>query len=186
MNPLLYQGHYATGLSENEAQSTVEPIRTDPSDAELASDPEWNAVESDDSGQLIGLSPRVVGSKTDMPEKSVPVSLVLGTYDGPRYGNDVIDSQVASSGTAAAREAAGQRGHGTMQTEIGIEPLNPAQVYGNDFFLRDSLSANEGAGLYMTPPESDNWPQQVAQASAETASRRAYQSTQYSAFFGGS
>lgn len=184
MNPLLYNGHYATGLSEDEAQSTVEPVRTDGSEAELVSAPEWNAVEADDSGQLIGLSPRVVGSHTTGKEKSAPVAVTLGTYDGPRYGNDSIDSQVASSGTAAAREAAGQRGPGTILKEEGIEPLNPAQVYGNDYFLRDSLSANEGSGSYMTPQEGDNWAQQVAQSQAQNASRKAYLSTQYDAFFG--
>ena len=182
MNPLLFQGAYATGLSENEAQSTLEPLRTDNAEAEQDAPPEWNAIDSDDSGQLIGLSPREQGTFTEAPIKTPPD---IAEYSTARIGNDDVDSQVASSGTAAARELAGQRGHGTMQTEIGIEPLNPAQEYGNDYFKVPDPGANSGGGLYMTPPENDNWPQAVAQSQAATASRQAFRSTQYADFFKG-
>lgn len=180
MSSLLFQGHFATGLEESEAQSTVEPIRTDNSEAEAEAAPEFNMAESDDSGQLIGLSPRVVGSATEYPEKSTP--------DIPLYSqnhNEIIDNQVASSGTAAAREAAGQRGHGTMQYAEGIEPLNPAQVYGNDYFKVPDPGIQSQAGLYMTPGDNgNNWPSAVAQAAAVKASRDAFRSTQYANFFG--
>lgn len=183
MSSLLYQGAYATGLSEDEAQSTLEPIRDDPSEAELSSAPEFNAVESDDSGELVGLSPRVVGSHTHpssdgKPFDSETLDLASATH------NELIDKQVASSGTAASREVAGARGHGSIWWEEGIEPLNPANVYGNDYFLAQSLSANEGSGLYMNPPDEDNWAQQVVANRAESASRDAYMSTQYANFFG--
>lgn len=189
MSSLLFQGHFATGLSEDDAQSTVEPLRTDNSDAEAKGSPEWNEVRSDDSGQLIGLSPRVVGSNTqhgDRSDQAPPTGVVMGTYDTARKGDQSIENQVASSGTAAAREASGIRGHGSILQTEGIEPLNPAQRYGNDYFERDSLSANEGSGNYMTPQEGDNWAQQVAQANAQSAARSAYMSTQYQSFFGGS
>jgi hypothetical protein len=185
MSSLLFQGGFATGLDESEAQSTIEPIRTDPSEAEEASPPEWNATSSDDSGQLIGLSPRPVGSFTEAPVKAPPVGLVMGTYDRAKDGNDGIDRQVASSGTAAARESAGQFGHGTIQTEIGIEPLNPAQEYGNDYFSVPDPGANYAGGAYMTPPETDNWTQAVAQSRAQVNARQAFRSTQYGEYFGG-
>ena len=185
MSSLLFQGGYATGLQEDEAQSTIEPIRTDPEEATLESPPEWNAIESDDSGELIGLSLCVVGSDTQDPIKSPPVGIVMGTYATARDGNDSVDNQVASSGTAAEREQAGQFGHGTMQTEIGIEPLNPAQHYGNDYFSVPDPGVNYLGGEYMSPAENDNWAQAVAQSQAQTASRQAFRSTQYEAFFGG-
>lgn len=180
MASLLYNGAFATGLSEDESQSTLEPIRNDPSEAELESPPEWNAVETDDSGQLIGLSPRVVGSETDMPERG---PLNLDGYDTTREGDQALNNQVASSGTAAAREANGIAGHGTMQTEIGIEPLNPAQVYGNEYFVRNGAGINEGGGMYMTPPDGDNWAQQVVSQRTAFASREARMSTTYANFF---
>lgn len=181
MSSLLFQGAFATGLDENEAQSTIEPIRSDSSEAEAEKAPEFNLAESDDSGQLVGLSPRVVGSATEYPEKSTPD---IPLYVAARDGNDNLDAQVASSGTAAAREMAGQRGHGTMQYAEGIEPLNPAQVYGNDYFKVPDPGIQAPAGLYMTPQEGDNWTQAVAQATAAKNSRDAFRSTQYANFFG--
>jgi len=185
MGSLLFQGAFATGLSENEAQSTIEPIRTDGTEAESESPPVWNAVDSDDSGQLVGLSPRQVASDTEAPVKTPPVGVVMDTYRMPMEGNDSIDEQVASSGTAAARESAGQFGHGTIETIIGIEPLNPAQEYGNDFFQVPDPGANYAGGMYMTPAEGDNWPQAVAQSQAQSKARQAFRATQYDAFFGG-
>jgi len=186
MGSLLFQGNFATGLDEPEAAAQVEPIRNDNSDAELASPPEWNSAESDDSGQLIGLSPRVVGSYTEYSGQQVDHSAPdISDYATARDGNQEIDNQVASSGTAAAREMAGQYGHGPITTEIGIEPLNPAQQYGNDYFKVPDPGANYLSGEYMQPMENDNWVQQVAQLNANSNSRAAFRSTQYASFFGG-
>lgn len=182
MASLLFQGSFATGLDETEAQSTVEPIRTDGSDASAASAPEWNTVESDDSGELVGLSPRVVAPKTENKEHFTPST--IGAYDPPREGIHALNDQVASSGTAAGREMAGQFGHGPILETDGIEPLNPAQRYGNDYFTVPDMGANELAGEYMQPPQGDNWVQQVAQAQANENARVAYRSTQYANFFG--
>lgn len=164
---------------ENEVRSTVEPVRTDPQNAENDSPPDWNEKESDESGQLVGLSPRVEGAYTVDSEQYVRPDLFL---EGSPYNWD-IDKQVSSSGTAAAREAAGEWGHGTLQYADSIDPLNPAQHYGNERFLSQPLTANEGSGAYMTPVIEDQWLQQVAQASAAQRSRAAYNSTLYSNYF---
>lgn len=182
MGSLLFQGAFATGLQEDEAQSTVEPIRTDGTEAELSTAPEWNMSETDDSGQLIGLSPRVVGSHTEGKEHFAPD---ISEYDTARIGNDNLDNQVASSGTAAAREVAGQSGHGPVLLTEGIEPLNPAQRYGNDYFVVPQMGANELSGEFMEPVSNDHWLQAVAQSNANDNSRAAFRSTQYAHFFGG-
>lgn len=186
MGSLLFQGAFATGLDENEAQSTVEPVRNDPASAELESSPEWNTVESDDSGELVGLSPRMVQSETEFnaKEEDRHAGGDIPDYRTALEGNHDINAQVASSGSAAARESAGQAGHGPIATIIGIEPLNPAQRYGNDYFVVPSMGANELAGEYMQPPQNDNWLQAVAQDRANQNSRVAYRSTQYSSYFG--
>lgn len=186
MSSLLFQGQFATGLDENEAQATLEPIRDDPQNVEMAEDPEWNQIQSDDSGQLIGLSPRVAASKTDPSGKETeeaPTGVTMGTYETAFDGNQDVSRRQASNGTAAAREEAGQFGHGSIQTEIGIEPLNPAQEYGNDYFAVPDPGANYAGGNYMTPPQNDNWPQQVAQARANQQARANVQGTLYSNFF---
>ena len=179
-------GAWALGLAhsvpqtENEVRSTVEPIRTDPQNAEADSPPDWNEEDtSDESGELVGLSPRVEGSYTVDTEKYVPPNLDLINVNR----NELIDNQVASSGTAAARESAGIQGHGTLQYAEGIMPLNPAEKYGNERFQSKPLTANEGSGDYMTPVSQDQWVQQVAAATAQQRSRDAYNDTLYANFF---
>lgn len=168
--------------TESEVRSTVEPIRTDSQSAEQVDAPEFNEFDTDESGELVGLSPRVAGSDTVDTVKSAPWWSALATAEH----NQIVDRQVATSGTAAARETAGQAGHGTMQYALGIEPvIRPGAAFGNDYFVSNPADIQDGAGAYMTPPDTDNWAQTVAAASAEKASRQAFQSTNYAALLGG-
>src|SRR5437899_1956860 len=119
----------ATPLDESSVRATVEPVRTDDEGSELQHAPDWNAVETDQSPQLKGLSPRGKGSDTVDTQKSVPwwIALASQNHESP------ISDQIASSGTAARREEQGQAGHGTMQYAIGIEPLiRDGAAFGND------------------------------------------------------
>jgi hypothetical protein len=184
MASLLFQGHFATGLQEDEAQETSRPIRDD-GPAENSS-PEWNAVKSDESGEVIGLAERNLSSKTHPSTRGIYSDQgYYGIELASAAHNILIDQQVSNSGTAAHREQTGERGHGSIWWEEGIEPLNPAQRYGNDYFVRDSLAANEGSGNYMTPAENDNYPQQYLQTTAQNAARAAHMATQYGNYFGG-
>jgi hypothetical protein len=168
---------------ESDVRSTVEPVRTDPENAEQENPPDWNenvSENTDESGQLVGLSPRVAGSFTEDSEPNTdPARLALAV--SPH--NELIDRQVATSGTAAAREEAGEAGHGTMQYEVGIQPLNPAERFGNDYFEAAPLTANEGSGDYMTPVDTDNYLQKVAQTNANKHSRDAFMATAYRQYF---
>jgi hypothetical protein len=168
--------------SESQVREQTEPIRHDPESAEMTHAPEFNEFESDESGQLTGLTHRVVGSDTIDTEKSAPFWAALANVN---Y-NRVVDDQVSSSGTAAAREAAGVQGHGTMQYALGLEPIiRDGARMGNDYFVSHEANIQDGAGEYMAPTDSDHWLAAVAADNAERASRSAYQNSQYAAFLGG-
>lgn len=177
------QSSIAAPVDEQQVRSTLDPIRTDPELSEAQHAPDWNEHDTDESGQLMGLSPRAVGSDTHDTIKYVP----WWTRAASAVHNILIDQQVASSGTAAAREEAGQQGHGTMQYEIGIEPvIRDGISFGNSYFESHQAGIQDGAGDYMQPDSSqNNWALQVAAASAEKNSRAAYQSTLYKSFLEG-
>lgn len=168
--------------SENEVRSTVEPIRTDGQNSELTRAPDWNEKDTDDSGQLVGLSPREKSGDTHDTEKYVPwwVSLASNPH------NIITDQQVASSGTAAKREENGVQGHGTMQYTETIDPvIRDAAKLGNETFVRDEEIIQAGAGSYMNPVDTDNWNAAVAGQTAERQSRESYQSTLWNAWLNG-
>jgi hypothetical protein len=170
-----------TDQTVKEAVTTVEPIRHDNTSAELQHAPEWNELDTDESGELVGLSPRVVGSDTIDTDKYAPWWADFATENH----NEIIDNQVASSGTAAARELAGEQGHGTMQYAIGIEPvIRPGAEFGNDYFLSNPSQIQEGAGLYMSPTWGDQWVSAVNQRNATLNSRQAYDDTMFAALIG--
>lgn len=168
--------------TESEVRSTVEPIRNDDASVEMPHAPEFNEFDTDESGELVGLSPRVVIGPTDDTQKYAPWWARLA--DEPH--NIIVDRQVASSGTAAAREMNGEQGHGTMQYTESLEPvIRDGARFGNDYFVANEMVAQEGAGSYMTPPDTDNWLVAVAADRADRQSRQAFMSTQYRAFLGG-
>jgi len=177
------QNAIAAPMDESAVRSTLEPVRTDGELAEQQHAPDWNEHDTDESGQLKGLSPRTVGSDTIDTAKYVP----WWTRAASALHNVFIDQQVASSGTAAAREEAGQQGHGTMQYAIGIEPvIRDGAAFGNDYFASHEAGIQDGAGSYMQPdPSQNNWATQVAAANARNNSRKAYQSTLYKNFLEG-
>lgn len=130
--------------------------------------PDWNETNTDDSSQLEGLRHRQISGDVHESVQYAPnVSGATVNY------NVLIDRQVASSGTAAAREAAGEFGHGTAQYTASIEPL-PDVPFGQDYFTSNQLDANEGSRAYIGSPVPDvDW-QGVAAQTAMRRSRQAY------------
>lgn len=167
---------------EDAVRDTRDPIRSDGGDsAEMDAPPDWNEFESDDSAQLTGLSNRNVAGHTQDPVKSAPWWAALSIFNH----NRIIDDQVASSGTAAAREMAGQSGHGTMLIEQSIEPqIREGTRFGQEHFLSNEAVIQDGAGAYMTPVDTDAWNSAVAQRAATDNARKATQSSLYAAFLG--
>jgi len=166
--------------SENEVRSTVEPIRDDSANVEASGAPDWNEFESDSSGELVGLSPRVKAPDTvESQDNTNPMSLDLAAQNH----NALIDNQVATSGTAAAREARGEAGHGTMQYAESLEPvIRPGAAFGNEYFDVLKPDIQDGAGNAMNPTDTDAWNSAVAQSVATSRSRQAYQASAYNAF----
>lgn len=173
---------HGSPMTEAQAQATTEAIRDDSVNAESQRAPEWNDFQSDDSGELIGLAPRTKGADTTDTEKYSPWWADNATVNH----NAIIDNQVATSGTAAAREMAGEQGHGTMQYANSIEPvIRAGAAFGNDYFLSNPAVIQDGAGAYMTAINDDNWAQAAAQSNANATSRQAYNATLSAALFGG-
>lgn len=167
--------------SENEVRSTVEPVRSD-GPAEAHTDPDFGQVQTDNSGELVGLSPRQLAGDTHDSVKYRP----WWANGASVLYNFLIDRQVASSGTAAAREEAGEQGHGTMQYQVSVEPeLRDGMRFGNDYFVVNDRDIQNGMGSYMSPITSDKWPQAVAQSRATSDARAANQSTIFDAFLNG-
>jgi hypothetical protein len=167
---------------ESDVRDTRDPIRTDPLEAESDATPDFTETETDDSGQLTGLSTRIVAAKVDPSEKSAPDYLRTAQVDT----ESVVNSQVSSSGTAAARESAGQVGHGTMQFTRGLSPeLRDGAAFGDEYFVADDKIIQEGSGEYMEPTATDNFYAAVQQRAAITNSRRAFNDALLAPLIGG-
>ena len=170
---------YGNSRTTRDVQTTIEPIRTD-GPAEDTSAPQWNEFQTDDSPQLKGLATRQLSG--DVHES---VQYPAWWIPGAEYEHNVlIDSQVASSGTAAARESAGIAGHGTAEFTESIEPvIRDGAAYGNDYFSVNAKDVQEGSGAYMTSAIPDVAWQGVAQ-SLGTRGAQAARSGLYDNFIG--
>ena len=129
--------------------------------------PEYNDAHTDPDTDG-GLTPHKLASHVIPSERYVPN---LGNADTDFAAP--INDQVSSSGTAAAREAAGIWGHGTMKVVEGIEPvIRDGDQLGNDYFTTWDRP-NAGSAAFMTPSASAD-PATVAQSQATgTANARA-------------
>lgn len=162
---------------ENETSRTlIEPVRDTPI-PEVNT--EYNAVVLDNTSELTGLS-RTTAAADNTPSRQNPP---------PSYESDwtsIIDNQVASSGTAAARESAGVRGHGTMAYDSSIEPqIREGARLGGDYFLSNSMHVQDGATNQMSSAVQDNLWASSAQAFAVKQARAANNATLYSQLVGG-
>ncbi len=132
-------------------RSNTYVVRNDSPAAAAQGAPEWNEQETDPNPDL-GMVNRQVASFWHQPEQSVPFN--QGLVDSADEHNAIVDRQISTSGTAAAREAGGQWGHGTAAYAIGIEPVSDLRdggKMGNDYFMANDRPIQDGAGNYMTP-----------------------------------
>jgi hypothetical protein len=180
MSTLLY------GTQRGETPSDIEHVRTtvtvvedDAPPAMQSHAPDWNEYDTDpDTGG--GLTSRQLGSHVVPSERYVPH--IGNANEDP---NAIVNRQISTSGTAAAREASGQWGHGTMQVIEGIEPaIRDGQAFGEEYFRANPRPDNPNGGNYMSAAQaSDPATIAAAQHTGETASRAAVQSSMYSAFY---
>src|SRR3954462_9633388 len=151
---LLGMGRDGILPDENVIRRTTFVVTPDAPPAEQTGPPEFNEVEVDSNPNL-GLVNTQKASDWHASEKSAPGW--AGDVNENHQHADIINRQVSTSGTAAARESAGEFGHGTAAYAIGIEPtvgVNPP--YGNDYFTTHARDVQDGAGNYMSvAPGSD-------------------------------
>lgn len=150
MNILFGQVSEGVTLEENVGRRTQVPVYKNDPPVEMQHAPDWNEVSTDPNPHL-GFVNRSVAGDWHEGEQYVPVH--KEEVDNQYLHNAIVDRQVSTSGTAAAREASGEWGHGTMKHSIAIEPtgdLRDGGKLGNDYFKRDDRKIQEVMGNEMS------------------------------------
>ncbi len=160
-------------------RSTTAIVNDDAPAAEMPDAPDYNETETDPNPYL-GMTSRQVASHVIASEKYVPPT--MGEANAEH--NEIVNRQVSTSGTAAAREAAGVWGHGTMQIVEGIEPtIRPGTEFGPEYFTAGERGAQEGVSSYMTPAQvADPATEAQAGATAQAGSRDAVNASMFQAY----
>lgn len=177
-----------TGVPADESvvRNTATPVDINAPAAEQESAPDRNEFESDPNPNL-GMVPRQLASHVIPTEKYSP--FWSGEVDDSHNYNDIVNRQVSSSGTAAAREASGQFGHGTMQVMEGIEPvadLIDGGSYGNTYFVANDPKIQSSSGSYMTtPPGQDYTIPGLVAGVGKTNARDAAEASMYNVWYNG-
>ncbi len=177
MTSLLFgvMGNHGVPVDEKVVRSTALPVEKDAPPAMESDRPEWNEPVESDPNPNLGMNTRTLASHWVEGEQSAP--WWQGSVDQNAEHNTLVDSRISSSGTAAAREAAGQFGHGSMSYAVGIEPvgdLRDGGKMGNEYFAAGKPDIQETAGNYMSvPPGYDQATTGKAAAAGKTAAREA-------------
>lgn len=156
----------ASTPDEAAVRSTVTVVDRDEPASMLPGPPGYNDATTDpDTGG--GLTTRSLASFVIPSERYVP-----NMGDANVDHNAIVNERISSSGTAAAREAAGQWGHGTMKVVMGIEPAQ-APLFGDEYFAAD---APENVARNMLTPAvtTDEAAAQGAAAQGSVNARDAY------------
>ena len=143
----LLMGQFATPLKPSDpldhVRSTVTTV-TDDAPSVATSTPEFGRLETDAHTDG-GLTPHAVASMTGGGEKYAPATESRGDHMAG------VNARISSSGTAAAREASGQWGHGTIRYQDAMTRPEDGTGFSETYFRRDERGANATAGAYMTP-----------------------------------
>lgn len=148
--------------------------------------PVTGRVETDSDSTLPGLATRQLASEWFEGQQYAPSW--AGNVDAQALNSDRINGQVSSSGTAAAREAAGQFGHGTASYAVGIEPVQALVDGGrmdNNYFGVPKPNIQGTSGAYMTtPPGVDRDTTGLVSDTAKAQARYANAASLYSTWYG--
>ncbi len=168
-------GNNGIPADEKVVRSTATPVDIGAAPAMQKEAPEWNEPVEPDGNPQLGMVNRSLASHWVEGQQSSP--FWEGQVNQQAQYNFLIDQQVSTSGTAAAREAAGQFGHGTASYAIGIEPvgdLRDGGKMGNDYFAANNPPVQEGMGDYMSvPPGTDQATTARVAATGKQAARDA-------------
>jgi hypothetical protein len=167
-------------------RATTNKIDIDGAPAVQKDAPETGEIETDSNPNLAGLATRQLASQWVEGEQFTPSW--IGNVDHDATNDDIIDRQVSSSGTAAAREASGIFGHGSMSYAIGIEPvqgLSPGGEFGNTYFAADRPGIQSTSGAYMSsPPGYDKDVTALVSDTTKRNARYAKESSLYASWLG--
>ncbi len=162
---------------ENRVRMTTLPVDNDAPQSEMDSPPETNEVMVDESPYK-GMVNRTLASDWTERVRTGPVQPDLALPRMPV-------TQHSQQGTAAAREAAGQRGTGTLAYAVGIDPvIRDGMAFGNEYFAADpDRVIQETAGFYMTPTSTDSPTVARVTRTGKTAAQDAAVAGMYRDFF---
>lgn len=171
---------------EQEVRATTETIDVAEPAAVMQEAPTTGKLETDSGNGISGIHNHQLASQWIAGEKFVPSW--IGKAESDATNSVIIDGQVATSGTAAAREASGQFGHGSMSYAVGIEPvqgLSPGGVFGENYFAVDKPAIQSTMGSYMSqPPGYDKQVTALVSDTTKRNARYAQQATLYANFLG--
>lgn len=169
---------------ENVVRRGTFKVSQDTPAAEAVGAPDRNEVETDSNPELGMVNRQVAG---DYHESEQYSPFWSGQVDVQDDHNAIVDRQVSTSGTAAAREQAGQFGHGTMPYSVAIEPvadLSEGGKLGNDYFVVNDRDIQDGAGNYMSiPPGADQDVTGKVSAQGKDAAREAGEAATIKAWY---
>lgn len=183
MSTLLYS-HLREGTpsTHDEVRRNTQPVQADAPPAELDHAPDFNEVNTD-SNPEVGMGGRQLASDWHEPEATPP--FWAGEASAPH--NAIVNDKIASSGTAAAREASGQFGHGTAAYALGIEPtIRDGMTFGQDYFTaneRDGFNPNSSRVDGVQPSTANSDDTMAVAAYGKDAARDAGAAASYTAFY---
>ena len=185
MSTLLYThtARAATPSDEANVRSTVTVVQPDAPASVMAHSPDFNEVDTDPVTEG-GLTPHQLASHVIPRERYVPLMENSNEADA-LFGR--VNNAISTSGTAAAREAAGEWGHGTLTVLEGIEPvIRDGNAFSETYFKAREHPIQETMGHDMSPSEpADAKTRSDAAAAGKSDSRAAYQASLYKAFYNG-
>lgn len=124
-------------------RSTVTTVDPD-SDASVATTtPEEGRLETDPTTDG-GLTTHQVSSQVTPSERYAPSTVSRGDH------SQALNNSWSSSGTAAAREEAGQWGHGTAYAQDAMTRIPDGTAFSEEYFERERRGMNEHVTPYMS------------------------------------
>lgn len=143
----LFFGQLREGVpvDENVVRNQATPVDHGAPAAERSAAPDFNEPLSSDPNPALGMESRQLASAWTEGEQYVP--WWEQSVNDAHLHNDIVNARISSAGTAAARESAGQWGHGTASYAIGIEPVSDLReggAMGNDYFVTNRREVQEG------------------------------------------
>lgn len=177
----------STGVPADEevVRSTATPVEPDAPAAMATDMPDPQEVETDGNPHL-GMVNRQLASKLVEGSRAVPPDDIVREQNA---SNQMIAAQVSTSGTAAARELAGQT-HKNLSYAVGLEPVfdlgDPNHKMGNTYFVRNERNVQEGMTDYMSvPPGQDHAIEGNIAAGGKSNARAASSSALYNSWWNG-